>query len=497
MKSKLKDVILLSYLHPKFLAIVEQLAADSLSRGNKPVVLDFTGNFLGGRSVYNQWILKISGHRFPKKSLGEYFKSKNFDYIKFDYCDLQFHSILEDQKVIDSLNSALVTYYRKSDPAVSSKAAHKYQEKLRLELNSFAFQFEDFLIENRANISTIFIPNGRFPDQRVATILSEKHGLINLFYEIGLQKNSYYLEPFVPQSRVQPQIQASVFTENIDQAALDLTTNTWLQIRSGSSESLNLYNSDQILKFSWSAKSKFQKVDLFPSKKIAVFFTSSNDELAHLTEDYAGHKWESQFKAIEFTIDYLLKNEFLTYLRIHPNLVNKSRKTVVTEKKFYKKLQKKYPNLRIIWHNQLINSYEILSITDICFVWNSTIGMEASAMGIPVWACAQTNYGLIADIKEVFDSSAMLSINGNFEWKVNTTGAKKYIYYLSRRDKNLITSPSSYVTWDLDNQPLLVKIAGILNSFPKFSMQVFAIIDRHINAGLREKIFRFSNRLIS
>ena len=113
------------------------------------------------------------------------------------------------------------------------------------------------------------------------------------------------------------------------------------------------------------------------SHKSVGFFSSSQDEFLHLDPDWQRHSWESQVTAFDAVMDRLESLGYEIFLRIHPNLATKAHSYFKFEKAEFKWLERRHPNLKIYWHDEVVNTYELLKDIDLCVVWDSTVGLEA------------------------------------------------------------------------------------------------------------------------
>jgi hypothetical protein len=124
-------------------------------------------------------------------------------------------------------------------------------------------------------------------------------------------------------------------------------------------------------------------------------------------------------------------------------------------------LASRHPELIVIWHDDFANTYSLLDITDAAVVWDSTVGLEASARGSPVWTAATSRYGLVADVHEVL-SPEQLDADGMRLWTVDGHAANRFIAYLVLRDAQMPSEFGSWLPWDSSHPPLGAKLAALL-----------------------------------
>ena len=133
-----------------------------------------------------------------------------------------------------------------------------------------------------------------------------------------------------------------------------------------------------------------KKLSLDPHKKIVVAFTGSYDE--RLGIDIYLNAWGTPLKLEEIfknQIEWLLylceiakEDDSLQYLfRIHPR---EGRDGGSVHLQMLRETFKVVPrNVRVIWPETPISSYDLLEIMDLCLISTSTMGIECNRVGIP------------------------------------------------------------------------------------------------------------------
>lgn len=115
-----------------------------------------------------------------------------------------------------------------------------------------------------------------------------------------------------------------------------------------------------------------------PGKRRFVYYTSSDDEYAAVTDVYTPGPWPNQLAAVKDLIDASDGYDDLELvMRIHPNMAIKSD----AEQQRWLSLMGR--NLRIIAPNDPVDSYALSDSADIVISYGSTIGMEAAYWGKP------------------------------------------------------------------------------------------------------------------
>jgi CDP-glycerol glycerophosphotransferase (TagB/SpsB family) len=117
--------------------------------------------------------------------------------------------------------------------------------------------------------------------------------------------------------------------------------------------------------------------------------------------------WAHQFEAFDLMMSILEKSGVDLILRLHPNLGSKSRRYFLREVRDVKTLAANHPTLKVYWHNDSVNSYDLITSADYVIVERSTIGVEASMLGKPVWVTQASQWDLIADIRQVLEPSGV------------------------------------------------------------------------------------------
>jgi len=142
---------------------------------------------------------------------------------------------------------------------------------------------------------------------------------------------------------------------------------------------------------------KCQNSELLPDgfdekKKNIVIFNSSEDEVYSI-----GPEWKRFFRnqeeGVELICDMLNDcNDYMLYLRLHPNLKNVDSKHL----KLYYEMGKKYSSLKIIPPDSKVSSYKLMSVADKVITFGSTMGIEATFKSIPS-ICLSSSFYLGVD----------------------------------------------------------------------------------------------------
>ena len=449
-------LVIISGYDPGWLRITEQIIINSLKNDLKPVLLDASKLSTTPPDSFDRRVLKIGKIPYPGHDIRERFTSLGAEYL--DVSEIKIPKVQTDlsssaRNDLDiATKSALITYFRTDIPDLSKKRIKRTSESLRVEGSKLYWAVHNVL--QTGDFEKLYVPNGRFPNQKMPMLAASELGIQTIHFEKGESRNSAYLQPYTPQDRIASQRAVDEVLENFTASKIDLLAKDWLERRSPDAKSINEFSEGWVD----TLDSEFLKA--IKGKKVAGFFTSSQDEFMFLGPEWHLHSWESQFEAFTTLLSYFEGEGYYCYLRVHPNLATKEHKCFTREKRDVLKLIEAHPKLRVIWHDEPANSYQLLNHTDQVVVWDSTIGLEASALDIPVIACATTRYGLIADIQEVLGKE---TLGNGFVLKqdVDSHKSKRFIAYLNKRDIEIEVPFDSWIPWDINNPSLLIKISAL------------------------------------
>lgn len=115
-----------------------------------------------------------------------------------------------------------------------------------------------------------------------------------------------------------------------------------------------------------------------------IFFTSSIDEFQGLGSDWDDHPWENQYHAFCTILRLLDPTGQVSTLRVHPNLLSKSKRQIWFELALLQEIAQKFPELRIVGPSSRANSYAMARGSQMNFVSRSTLTLELSYLTLPV-----------------------------------------------------------------------------------------------------------------
>ena len=350
-----------------------------------------------------------------------------------------------------ALESELLTYFR-LDHIPKSAEARALSQLLRSAMMDTYTALKELWSQTRPD--RVLIPNGRTSRQKAARLVAETMGLDIFLYENGrASPNSYYLGRTQPHDRVASQQEILDGFPLPQGAALEAVADTWLTHRMAGNAGTNQF-SDQ-----WAPASA-------PSQKgatrspTAVFFASSFDEFLAFGPMWTIDEWSHQFEAFDRMMSILEDRGVDLVLRLHPNLGTKSRQYFLREVRDILALQDRHPSLEIHWHNEPTNSYDLVKNADYVIVERSSIGLEASLMGKPVWVTQAAQWDMVADVRQVLRPTD-ISEEALEPWDASPLGAQKFVGYWMAQEKPLHCNWQTWASWDPEKAPLRMKVAQL------------------------------------
>jgi hypothetical protein len=310
------------------------------------------------------------------------------------------------------------------------------------------FQAKEILTKNSYN--EVVMPNGRFVHEKALLFAADDLNLKISFYEIGTSNRSYTLCNYAPQSR--GGLKRDYEDSKIDSiaGAEDFVLN-WLQRRQSQVQ-------ENIFSALWSGAENFPQ-DKFRN----AFFTSSTDEIGALGEDWKLDTWLDQYEAFDCILSKLeeIEPDGESALRVHPNLINKSRRMYRREIDRIQWLAARHPNLKVFWHNDPQNSYEIVQKSNRVFVSLSSIGIEATLLEKPLWVTSASHYDESIGVRKIFSREDLESV-GLEEFFPDFENAVAFKYFeLTRQTalgasvRNDLSKISKYVVYPFADLSLL------------------------------------------
>lgn len=449
-------LIISSGYDPEYLRIIEQIARNCSDSELIPVVFDIAPVMDSPTESHSPTLLRLG--RFDSQP--DYAK-RRFDELSITLLNAaQFEHRVEEMPsearatLEEATQSALLTYFRTDILNLSNRRVLKVRQSLLREGARSYWAMKQYLKDTSPAIA--YVPNGRFPAQRMAKVALAELGVPVWHFEKGATRDHAFFRPYSPHDRIATQADVDTVLKGKSKKLIEGVANTWLEARLPSATSSNEYAEI------WAASNPNLTKTQTGQGRIG-FFTSSQDEFLHLGPDWQLHSWISQTEAFDQLITYFESQGFSCFLRVHPNLSTKDHACFKRELNDLRRLAEKHPALDVYWHDDPTSSYSLMDGSKGIVVWDSTIGLEASAQSIPVWNCAASYYGLSADTRQVLGPEDM-NDETLTPWAVDAYRAKRFIACSVLRDLPLETHAQDWATWDLTHPAFVVKVAALARS---------------------------------
>ena len=430
----------------KSLSVVASVVADLRDAGKEVSVVDLYPTTTIRQGFPPAFLARIFGYTVKKHAFEAALRGLGADYYLLpdtDKCPALPQDHAEPLRV--AMESELLTYFRLDHIPHTREA-----QTLRTSLESNAIRTYWSLQELWTNCrpDEVLVPNGRTSRQKTARLVAESLGIPVRLYENGrAQRNSYYLGSTQPHDRLASQAEVTSLTSTLSGDEIEQLATSWLESRMSGSEGTNSFSG------AWDSLQQENKSNFQPT---AVFFASSFDEFLAFGPMWTIDEWPSQFHAFDMIMTILERRGIDLVLRLHPNLASKSRDYFLREVSEILELQRKHPSLTVHWHNSPVNSYQLVSDANYVIVERSTIGLEASLMGKPVWATQATQWDQVADVRQLLKPSDV-SEESLEPWKSSPEGAKRFVAYWMIQEHPLRYRASDWASWDPDNAPAAMK----------------------------------------
>lgn len=277
-----------------------------------------------------------------------------------------------DHPVGMAIASYLISRTKSSSPKPS-----KYK-KLIPRLFSTYFQIQDYLLTKIEpnNTDEVWLCNGRQLHERSVVEFCKSTNIPFKFFEIGGDGNSlerWILHEHSPHDRVEFQREIEALWNanyKTDMGSLE----TWFENKLDPKS--NPFTSKQV-----------KNLDSGIVDKFVVFYTSSDDEVAAISEDWDS-PWGSQIDAARMLIDAFQDiEEIKLIIRVHPNILNKNQ----TDQMLWRNLNSN-KNVLIIAPESRVDSYSLMNSSQGVLTYGSTMGVEAAYWGKPLGLLSRARY---------------------------------------------------------------------------------------------------------
>lgn len=437
-------------------SVLASVALDYLETGADITVIDLAATTTIHQGLPPRWLVKLLGHRILDPNVKEVLEEAGVNYLTLQNAhDQQPIHWTHQREMEEALESELLTYFR-LDRIPNSPYSRELQASLRKAMHDVYRSLE--ILWSNSPPDRVAIPNGRTSRQKAARLVATKLGIDVWLYENGRAlPDSYYLGKTQPHDRVSSQVELREGFRLPPAEIMEEQALSWLSDRQAKDSKTNLFSEK------WMELASFTKKDTDP---VAVFFASSFDEFLAFGPMWRIDEWTHQFEAFDLIMSKMETEGFALVLRLHPNLASKSRAYFRREILAVKALMAKYPRLKIHWHNEPTNSYDLVRSADLVIVERSTIGLEASLMGKPVIACQATQWDQSVDVRQVLRRSDVTR-EVLIPWRPSARGAQQFVAYWLAQEHPLRFAYRHWSTWDPEKPPLAMKLAqlALQNSF--------------------------------
>jgi len=289
---------------------------------------------------------------------------------------------------------------------------------------NIAQQFSDFLDQTQPRAVIVF--NGQFYPEATARYIAQKRGLRVITHEVGLQPATAF------------------FTEG-EATAYPIHIPHEFELNDEQNVKLDAYLAKRFqgdftmagIKF-WAAmkgldESFLKKAASF--KQIVPIFTNV---VFDTSQPHANTVFEDMFDWLDMALEVIRDHpETLFVIRAHPDetrLRKSSRETV--EGWVSSRGVGKEPNVIFVSPRETLSSYELIQKSKFVMVYNSTIGLEASIMGVPVLCAGRARF---TQYPTVFFPQSVDEIKNKMEEFLNSKkievpadfkrNARRFLYY--------------------------------------------------------------------
>lgn len=475
-------VIPVASYEPAYLGIVEHLVRTEQKAGNEALVYDISALLATPVDGYHRGVLRLFRLRHPGHDLADRIAALGARFEVAgpvtDETEVAPLSPELEEALAISTRSALITFYRTDRIEDRGRTVRATAARMAREGRAVYRRTRD-LLAAEPRIRSGYVGNGRFPHQKMMTLAFRDAGVTWRHFEKGQTPDRVYVQDYSPHDRFRSQGSVDDVLAGRDRTEVERIADAWLAARAPAVDSHNEYTTlwrntlpPQI--------AAWQRA----GDRIAGFFTSSQDEFLFQGAEWQVHEWADQFDAFDQIMTRFEARGYRTYLRVHPNLTTRAHDYFRRERASIRALAARHPGLVVIWHDDPANSYRLLEVTDAVVVFASTIGVEASARGIPVWSTAAAPYGEVADIREPFGPGDLTDEHLE-PWDVDPYAAKRFIAFQVIRDQHLDIGNVPWTPWE--GMPLGARLAAIPRSggTPGMATAIWSLVDQYRHRSLR------------
>jgi hypothetical protein len=423
----------------EYLNIILNMVESYTNSGNIVEILNMA-NVVQKQDAYNRSILKCAFIESPEVLVLEYLEDSGLTvYDAGNYVNDTIPALPSNEikaSIEESIRSTLISMSGMENPYLNRRR-NKISSNFIIEAER-TFQVVLNVLHAHGPYQEISVVNGRFPYQRATLEAAAYMGIRSKSFERGTYERelpvglstlgryyrsiNYWHEEFPANYRVRRQQEVLKRLQNDDNTSRNHVAQLWLDERRKPGGS-NQFNAN------W-------KVQPNAMEPYVAFFSSSLDEFAELGPQWKEGEWESQWDAFAQTIPLFNRIGYKVILRVHPNLRNKHKSERASANGVLKNFRLEFPYLEIVNAASKIDSYKLIESASAVIVWNSTIGLESSLMGIPTACLASCEYDLVVDVERWLRKSDV-DVHKLLDKSVDSSSAVDFIYSIDFFDRPL------------------------------------------------------------
>lgn len=344
-----------------------------------PGYVDSTLGLLGHiKSRLNQGdhlhLLDVSSHLTLYSSRNAMGFSPVLNYVS-DQSNFQLRKVDNRQQAkrqgVHSFSSEVDSYLHSFllDDRIKGNLLAKALRRRASKASRFVYTKVSTLLEGEHFCSAIVL-NGRDP-LGAATKLAAQNNSVAIFFWEHSPENKIYLCSHPPQDYFSYEKELTTFSPSPIQVK---DAENWFLERTELRSPSNPYS------IGWS-----EAVGSMRSREIDFcIFTSSQDEFWALGDLFPKKLYKDFYEEVAKVLRSQENDKLHFVLRLHPNTLSKSVSYAVRDAKKALGLRKEFPGLRVIWPHEKTNSYDLMRASRCVLVENSTVGVEAAWLEVPV-----------------------------------------------------------------------------------------------------------------
>lgn len=298
----------------------------------------------------------------------------------------------------------------------------------RLVLKYKFFLLEQSLLHyvSKLNVSERwFIFNGRFPIDRILAKIASQSNIIKYFYEVSMNGKSLSVYAESPHSYTEHRNKALQFWFKSDSQLREREAEDYLNGR--------LHKLDESIRF-WTVNQEAGLIRSFPKKKIYSFFLSTEGELASLKSFNQTSLFNNQWEALNFLISELDFSRIHLVVRGHPHFASTSSSDPFLSKGFDQFMKRGL--ISYIKANDSDDSIALLTISELVFVFDSSIGIDAISLEKPLVIFGAPFFSSVLDNKN--QNVKQIDLNEPSNFLYDRKSIHPWAFYCKKYGKPLI-----------------------------------------------------------